>query len=88
MSQLSTGVSTGRALGVVGDLEQLERPLAGDRLAVEGHRAEARLDRVARAVVAAIDPGIDGEGLAGDEHASPCPTIVRRDWSVTSAVIS
>ena len=56
------------ALGVVGDLEQLERPLAGDRLAVERLGAEPRLDRVARAVVAAIDPGVDGERLAGDQH--------------------
>ena len=56
------------SLGVVGDLEQLERPLAGDRLVGERLGADLGLDRVARAVVAAIDPGIDAEGLAGDQH--------------------
>ena len=57
-------------LGVVGDLEQLERPLAGDRLVVERLGLEARLDRVAGAVVAAIDPGVDGERLAGHQHVA------------------
>ena len=56
------------SLGVIGDLQQPERPLAGDRLVVERHREKARLDRVPRAVVAAIDPGVDGERLAGDQH--------------------
>ena len=56
------------ALGVVGDLEQLERPLAGDRLVVEGLGTDTRLDRVADAVVAAIDPGIHAERLARDQH--------------------
>ena len=55
------------ALGVVHDLQQPQRPLAGDRLAVERLGAEARLDRVAGAVVAAVDPCVDGERPAGDE---------------------
>ena len=58
------------ALGVVGDLQQLERSLAGDRLVVERLGADARLDRVAGAVVAAIDPGEDRERLAGDQHGA------------------
>ena len=75
------------AIGVVGDFEQLERPLAGDRLAVESLGAKPRLDRVAGAVVAAIDPRIDSERFARDQHG-PGPDDRAPRWSVISAVIS
>ena len=41
-----------------------------DRLAVERPGGEVGLDRVADAVVAAIDPGVDLERLAGDQHVA------------------
>ena len=56
------------ALGVVGDLQQFERSLAGDRLSIERLRFDSCFNLVARAVMAAIDPGIDREGLAGHQH--------------------
>ena len=87
-SQLSTGVSTGLALGIVSDLQQLERPFAGDRLVGEGLAHQARLDRVADAVMTAIDPGIHAERLRARRAPSLFPRSCRRDWSVISAVIS
>ena len=49
-----------------------QRQLASalDRLAVEPAGGQAGVDRVADAVVAAIDPGMDRERLAGDQHAA------------------
>ena len=53
---------------VVGDFEQLQFAGAGDAVAIELAGGEAGVDRVADAVVAAIDPGEDTKRLAGDEH--------------------
>ena len=55
---------------VVGDLQQPQLAVAFDRLAVEPAGGEAGVDRVADAVVAAVDPGEDLERLAGDEHVA------------------
>ena len=73
-------------LVVVGDAEQGQFALALDRLLVERLGAEAGLDGVAGAVVAAVEPGEDLERLAGHQHV-PVPTMVRRDSSTTSAVM-
>ena len=58
------------ALGrwAVGDFQQPQFAGAFDGFAVEAAGGEVGFDRVADAVVAAIDPGVHLERLAGDEH--------------------
>src|SRR5262249_31335739 len=76
----------GVALAVVGDAQQRQFALALDRLAVERLGAEVGADGVAGAVVAALDPGEDLNGVRATSTV-PVPTMVRRDSSTTSAVM-
>ena len=57
----------GLVLGVVADAVHGERAGALDRLAVERLRLEVGEDGIAGPVVAAVEPGVDLERLAGDE---------------------
>ena len=55
---------------LVGNLQERQLAAALDRLAVEPAGGQAGVDRIADAVIAAIDPGVDRERLAGDQHAA------------------
>ena len=55
------------ALLVVGDRIEGDLALAGNRLAIAAAGLEAGVDLVAGAVVAAVQPGVDLEGLDGDQ---------------------